>query len=225
MCRSKGMLVCWLEVMAVAAVLAALAALVLAGWTFTPQGAALRFWTQPIILDFGLGVAVASLRRADVHWPASVRWGVLVVGVAVFVLDPLHLFSGPVGTTTSNGLPRVLVSGLPAAAVLAAATLGPDTMVRALAPAVAVGDASYSLYLTHPFVLIVMEKLATRTSLAEHIGYGALVALTVAVALAVGLAAFRLVEEPLARAGLRLPQSWALPGSGPVTAPAVGAIP
>ena len=117
----------------------------------------------------------------------------------------------------------MLVSGLPAAAVLAAATLGPDVRMRALAPAVAVGDASYSLYLTHPFVLIAMEKLATRTALAERIGYGAVVALTVAIALAVGLAAFRLVEEPLARAALRLTDGWAMSRRAPAPSPVAGA--
>lgn len=218
---------------AIAAVLVALAALAFWGAAAASTATALRFWTRPVILDFGLGMAVGAARGGGVTWPAALRWAAFVLGAAVFVLDPLRLYAG-VGTV-ANEFPRVLQSGLPAAAVLAALVLGPAPTIasagvrRALDPLAAVGvrlgNASYSLYLIHPFVLILVEKLASKTLLAERIGYGTLVGLTVAGSVAAALIAFRILEEPLTRTALRLTAGWALPGAGPITAPAPSATP
>ena len=189
---------------AVAAIVAALLALTAAGLVFQFGGAAPRFWTRPIVLDFGLGVLVAHLRCSGMRWRSAVRWSLLALGVAVFVLDPLKLFSQPLGVTTPNGLARVLTSGLPAAAVLAAAVLGPDIVWRPLAPVVVLGNASYSLYLVHPFVLIAVEKLAVRTDLVARSGGWPIVLAAVTLSVGAAFAAFHLVEEPLTRLGLTL---------------------
>lgn len=218
---------------AVALVLAALAALALWGALAHPASTALRFWTRPVILDFGLGAAVGAARSAGAAWPANLRRAAFALGAAVFVLDPLRLYAG--SGTVANGFPRVLQSGLPAALVLAALVLGPAPVVasprlrRGLAPfaaaAVGLGNASYSLYLVHPFVLIAAEKLASKTAVAERIGYGTLTALIVAGSVVAARLAFKGVEEPLTRLALRLTDRWALPGAGPVTAPAPAPFP
>lgn len=214
---------------ALALVLAALAALAFWGALAPPAATALRFWTRPVILDFGLGMTVGAARSAGAAWPALLRWILFLLGAAVFVLDPLRLYAGT--GTVANGFPRVLQSGLPAAAVLAALVLGPAPALASgalhavlspvVAGAVRLGNASYSLYLVHPFVLIAVEKLASKTAVAERIGYGPLVLLTVAASVGAAFLAFRGVEEPLTRLALRLTDRWALPGAGPVTAPAL----
>ena len=189
---------------AVAAVLAALVALTVLGVVTRPSDAALQFWTQPIVLDFGLGVVVANLRCSGVRWPTALRWGLALLGVVAFSLDPLKLFSGPIGTTASNGLARVLTSGLPVAVVLAAIVLGRDVAWAPLAPLVALGNASYSLYLMHPFVLIVVEKVAIRTGLVAQVGPWPIAALALMLSIAAAFASFHLLEEPLTRFALRL---------------------
>ncbi len=188
---------------AVAAVIAALTALTLAGVILRPTGAVLLFWTQPIVLDFGLGVLVASLRCSGVRWPTALCWLLAILGIVAFCLDPLKLFSGPVGATASNGVARVLTSGLPMAILLAAIVLGRDVVWRPLAPLVALGNASYSLYLVHPFVLILVEKLVIRTGLISRVGLWPIVFLALALSVAAAFASFHLLEEPLTRLALR----------------------
>ena len=189
---------------AVVAVLAMLVAMTLVGVVLKPTGAALQFWTQPIVLDFGLGVLVANLRCSGVRWPTALRWTLAILGVAAFCVDPLKLFSGPIGTTASNGLPRILTSGRPVAAVISAVVGGRDVVWRPLAPLVALGNASYSLYLVHPFVLILVEKVAIKTGLVAHVGPWPIAAAALVLSVAAAFASFHLLEEPLTRVALRV---------------------
>ena len=185
------------------AMLAMLVALTVAGLVLRPAEAALQFWTQPIVLDFGLGVLVGNVRCSGVRWPKALRLALAVLGVVAFSLDPLKLFSGPIGTTASNGLARVVTSGLPVAVVLAAAVLGPDVSWRPLSPLVALGNVSYSLYLVHPFVLILVEKVVTKADLISHVGPWPIGIATLALSTAAAFASFHLLEEPLTRLALR----------------------
>ncbi len=178
----------------------ALLAVVLIGAWLPMPVAALRFWTRPIIVDFALGLAVALALAEGVVLPRLVRWAMVAAGVAILCADPCHLFNGPVGITVANGWPRVIVAGLPAALVLAGAVLGPEPHVhRLLAPLGAIGDASYSLYLLHPFVLIAVEKMAQKSAAFRALPGGAIVAGMVGVAIAVALVAHRRLERPLTR--------------------------
>ena len=190
---------------AVGLVLAALTALTVAGVIARPSATALRFWTQPILMDFAFGVAVGALRCEGVRLSAGVRVALACVGAALLALDPLGVFSGAApGTTVGNGWARVLAAGAPAAGLLAAASLGPDVRDRRLGPAVALGNVSYSLYLVHPFVLIAMEKLAVRTGVFDRVGYGWMAVLAIAASLALAFLVFHLVEQPVTRAAGRL---------------------
>lgn len=166
-----------------------------------PVSPAAWFWTRPIILDFGLGVAVgACVARAIVLAP-PVRIALAVVGAAVLLADPLHAFDGPVGVTVANDWPRVLAAGLPIAAVLAAAVLGPEPpMPRVLLPVAVIGDASYSLYLVHPVALIAAEKLAQKLPLVRAAAGWQLVLAMVLAALAIAIAVHRGVERPMTAA-------------------------
>jgi peptidoglycan/LPS O-acetylase OafA/YrhL len=116
----------------------------------------------------------------------------------MLVLDPTHLFQGALGTTVANGWARVLVAGVPATALLAAATLGPEPRLRApLMPFMPVGDASYSLYLLHPVALIVLEKLAQKLPAFRLLPGPMLVIGTVLAAVVIALVAFRWGERPM----------------------------
>ena len=185
---------------AVLLLLGAMGGLVAAGALFRPADPALRFWTSPILLDFALGAAVAQLRQGGLRWPTWARGAALLLGAALLVLEPLRVFSTGVGVTVANDWPRVAAAGVPCAVILAAVVLGPDWRPRALRPAVVLGDASYALYLVHPFALILMEKAVVKLALWPRLGGGVLAVATVALAVAMALAVFRFVERPLTEA-------------------------
>jgi len=118
-----------------------------AGFMTALPGAALPFWTDSIILEFVLGILVGLLCLSKRS--LSVRSASLLAAAAVLLAIAL----GPIWSCNQI-LPRFIQAGVPAALLVAAAALGPalpsTSFVMCLA---AVGDASYSLYLTHPFVL------------------------------------------------------------------------
>jgi exopolysaccharide production protein ExoZ len=180
------------------AMLAVLLALLVGIGQVVPLPPAAWFWTRPIVLDFGLGVVVGALVAAQVVLPKPLRAAIGVVGIAVLLADPGHVFDGPVGITVANAWPRVLFAGLPVAAVLAAALLGPEPRLPRLAvPFTRVGDASYSLYLFHPFALIAMEKAVQKLPSLRNVPGGLLALVTVVAAIALALAAYRWIERPM----------------------------
>ena len=173
---------------AVAGVTLALALLVAAGRAGLVGGVALGTSANPIVFEFCAGMGLALL-VGRVAVPAAARAVLAVAAVVVLALVPA-------------GWPRPLAWGIPAVMLVAAATLGRDggrhgAFERALERG---GDASYALYLAHPFVMrpatLVWRHLA---------GVAAAAALPVALAeLAVAqvaaLLVHRFVERPLTRA-------------------------
>ncbi|MEJ8630103.1 acyltransferase [Sphingomonas sp. I4] len=180
------------------AAMAVLLGLGVAAGTVLPGPSALWFWTRPIILDFALGMLVGAFVGRGIILPRGVRILLAVGGAALLLADPAHIFDGPIGTTVANAWPRVLLAGMPVAVVLAAAVLGPEPRLPRLAlPFTRIGDASYSLYLFHPFALIATEKLAQKLPFVRESAGWPLVAATVAVAILVALAAHRWIERPM----------------------------
>ncbi|CAM3032823.1 MULTISPECIES: acyltransferase family protein [Sphingomonas] len=166
--------------------------------TIVPGPSALWFWTRPIILDFGLGLAVGALTGRGVTLPPIGRILLAAVGAAMLFADPFHIFDGAAGVTVANDWPRVLCAGFPIAMLLAAAVLGPEPgMPRAMLPAALVGDASYSLYLVHPFALILTEKLAQKLVFVRMAQGWQLVGFMVVVALVLAFAVHRWIERPM----------------------------
>ncbi len=131
----------------VAGLLAMLTILVLFGAILDPTQVALTFWTNSIVLEFGFGVLLALVwrRRGTQHLPLL---AILLAGIGLAALVMLH------GTS----LPRAVAAGIPAALIVAGPVL---FLVPPAGPlnrmGLALGDASYALYLSHRFVL----RLAT----------------------------------------------------------------
>jgi peptidoglycan/LPS O-acetylase OafA/YrhL len=111
-------------------------------------GVALNFWGDPIVLGFlfGAAVGIAHYRGVRVSGPWAVS--LLGIGFAALMLPP------ELAGAEDDLLCR-LAPALPATAVVAAVALGPQVndSRRMWWPALAVGDASYSLYLVHEFLL------------------------------------------------------------------------
>ena len=188
---------------AAAAVLAGLLTLALAGAAWQPGMTAPRFWTQPIILEFGFGVLIGLWWSAPAWLP---RGGCIVLAVAALaavLLDPFGMAHKAAGASTANDLRRVIGWGLPAALLLVAAVgleklpAAPSAARRLFAH---LGDCSYSLYLTHPIVLLFVVKGWTLWRLDLVAGWTVLVPVLIVVSLAFACLVYRFVERPMTQA-------------------------
>lgn len=178
----------------VIAVLAALAGFVFAGCVLRtpfdlgePQGL-LEVWTSPILLLFGLGVLIglARFRFGVVAWPISpwILGAAMVLPLIAFYLkgDPLSVWWRVFAAVTAAGV-----------VTLAAFTRLPLGAVRLL---VRGGDASYSLYLVHTFVIGTLSRRLP--DLAGH--QPVLFFLTaVSASIAAGFLTRAIIEKPLTR--------------------------
>lgn len=180
-----------------ALVLALLAALVAAGAWLAPLPQPLAFWTDAIVLEFAAGVALGLLRSEGVRLPA---WACGVLAGAGL------LGFGLVGDGLLPELPRAAGYGGPAALLVAAAALGPSAERRG-GPLVrfgaAVGDASYALYLLHPFAIRLVREAFWRTGLAAVSGPAPFVLTALAASILGAFVVFRFVERPLTRRARR----------------------
>jgi exopolysaccharide production protein ExoZ len=174
-------------------VIAALVVLVVAGQLFANAGTAFWFWSRPIILEFGLGVGLASLWLAGWRPSRIMGAGLIFAGLtALLVLQVLGI-----------GLDRLFVAGMPMTLVLAGSLAfsgsGEATSHGATSRLAArIGDASYALYLLHPFVLkgllIVVGARIMSVSPWLHLCIATILAIIASVLV------WRYFERPLTRA-------------------------
>jgi peptidoglycan/LPS O-acetylase OafA/YrhL len=151
-----------------------LMALATAGFWRDPAWPAPLFWANGLVLEFAAGMALGCWQ-----WripPRAAPW--LMAAAAALLL-----------ALPSAGPWRFLFWGAPAAAILAAClALEPSVGGRLPAWLLAVGDASYAIYLVHPLIV---------PALARH---GALAAASsVPLSLGAGLLVHRWLDAPLQR--------------------------
>jgi exopolysaccharide production protein ExoZ len=161
-----------------------------------PGGVGQAFFANPIPLEFCMGLwlawAFGQWRAVGKTWPVAVAVG--VAASALLFVAPLLV--GHPDTSGLPGLPRVFAWGVPAALMVAAALrIGPPRNVAAQF-AVLLGDASYALYLTHVFVMLVYSKLIGVTALGRA-DQRFVVPVVVLFAIGIGLAAHFVLERPL----------------------------
>ncbi len=140
----------------------------------------LSYWSSPLILEFCAGMALAQAFAAGLRLPGQAR-----LGLVVLALVALHVFGHAVPMF------RPLAFGLPAVLLVAAATLAapPGRAVWHHNPLVRLGDASYAMYLVHPFVMraliLIWRRFHAQTELAGLVYVLAGLALAQAAALAI----------------------------------------
>ncbi|KWF56760.1 hypothetical protein WT57_31910 [Burkholderia pseudomultivorans] len=157
-----------------------------------------------LIVEFLLGI-VAAMAYAHVRagWTraATLRTGVLLAGAGVLGLfgaalagadgvgnPPMELFVGHA--------PRALLYGGPAFMLVLGAVLIDSVRPVGLRGLVFLGDASYSIYLTHGFVVAGIAT-ALKHGAGQQIDADWIVAGGIALAAALGAGAYRLVERPV----------------------------
>ena len=192
----------WPAQRAVAAIALLLATGVVIGrmWPLAPGP--LAFWTQPIVLEFVLGMAIALAWRHGVRLPSAMRVALFATALLLLAYDVEGSARQSSHWTTPTDLVRLLGWGVPAAVLVAAAVLGTarPAAVRSLPlDVVALGDSSYALYLVHPFVVGTFMRIWTSAGLAGHLGYWPFVGVSLAVSIAVAVLLHRFFELPVAR--------------------------
>ncbi|SDW62350.1 acyltransferase family protein [Thiocapsa roseopersicina] len=152
---------------------------------------ALFLTMHPLAFEFLFGAAIAWLYlRSPLRRPLPV----LLLGLCLLIGGFLWFVLGGV-SLNANSWNRVLLFGLPAAVML----YGAVELERARGPMtprwlVAIGNASYSIYLSHFLVLLVLFKaFASQSLVPTPLMTGGILV----VALGIGLLAHRWVEQPL----------------------------
>jgi exopolysaccharide production protein ExoZ len=147
------------------------------------------YWMRPVIIEFGIGALLAVAYASGYRLSRPVRVILAIAGVTLLA------------TVGRNGLegPRFIRLGAPAALLVAASAFARDsrsnsTFTRLL---VLLGDASYALYLTHPFVSRSLRVVAGPLGLTTHPWLFVIIA--VASALLVSVVVHVTVERPLSR--------------------------
>lgn len=151
------------------------------------------FWSDSIMFTFFLGILAWLALREDAH-PRSLA---LLVGFGFAGI----LFGWTTGLASNH---RLFLLDFPALLIFLAlyhVPLGRGANALGL---VALGDASYALYLSHPFTVNVLSMAVIKARLAEWFGVWATTGLYIALCLAVS-AAFAFVfwrygEAPLTKA-------------------------
>ena len=172
---------------AVPGVVATILGLATIGRVLQPGSLALRFWTDPIVLEFAFGVLLATVALSGLALNSAGRLFLLFAGLALLVATD-HL----------EELPRGLAYGIPCALVMASAVLGPvrPIQTRRMEVWVRLGDASYALYLVHPFPMRAFELLWLRLGLISPVGVLAFVASAMTATIVAAMALHRWLERP-----------------------------
>jgi exopolysaccharide production protein ExoZ len=164
-----------------------LGAIVLCGWEFSISAAAWKTYTDPIVLEFVMGMVIA----ANVH-RVSAGGAALLVCMGILAVPAVELL----------GLPRVrlLTLGVPAACIVAGAiALEMRKPIPRLPWLSALGDASYSIYLFQIVALGLVSKAFKHIPVAGMLQFVAFVVTSLVFASVLGYTVYRFIEKPMLR--------------------------
>jgi exopolysaccharide production protein ExoZ len=157
----------------------------------------LNFWGDPIILNFifGMLIGVVYQRGCRHDWPTVITFA--LVSLIALLLN-YNSYFGNLGIFPENHPLMRIVTSLPSGFLFAGAALGPQLDVRNLLIRIGMlmGDASYSLYLIHPFMLRALSKIWPKiegTALPEW----TFIPVCIMAAIASGLALYYVFERPV----------------------------
>jgi exopolysaccharide production protein ExoZ len=170
------------------------------GIMFAPQSVVLSFYTSSIILEFAYGSAL-YLMTAGGRRTWTGQWILLPAGLVTLCATFYFLPTWP----------RCITAGIPAAAIVAGAVVIPNKDWPLLRWAETLGDASYSIYLVHAFMVIAAFILAHKLFGTAHPNLALLCMTVVAFPTTImsSLALYRFFEKPMNLwLTARPPQLW-----------------
>ncbi len=156
----------------------------------------LSFWSDPIILEFVFGMWLGLLRTRCDRLPISICLLLGGVGLFLFHCD----FQQP--TAFLPAVSRALAWGIPAVALVACAAFLEARQDRGVfsRSLQLVGDASYALYLIHPFAVRGVRQLFERSGMDHLFGPWGVVFLSLPASVALAILTYRLFERPITNA-------------------------
>lgn len=169
-------------------ILIVLAGLSIIGWFAKLEGV-LGFYCDPIVFTFGFGIILgeALCRKNTLPHGPLISVGLFSLGAMLFV--SLH------GLNTGH---RIVSAGIPAAIIVLGVLTSPLTLKWPVW-LIQIGDSSYSLYLTHIFVLGVLRALSRPIIQGQPdpwMGW-AFMGVALAASVCVGYVVHRFIELPL----------------------------
>jgi peptidoglycan/LPS O-acetylase OafA/YrhL len=186
---------------AVPALIGALILIVSLGIASAPLPQPLAFWSDPIVLEFAFGMALGWASAEGFFFSRPFRLALALAGLALLALDLTQ-------ARELLALQRPLAFGLPAALLVASAGLASPAQRGAenllIHWGVILGDASYALYLVHPFVIRALRELLMHTPIGGLIGAWGFVMLSIFCAAAAAMGLNQIFERPITRAARRL---------------------
>ena len=156
----------------------------------------LNFWGDPIILNFIIGMLAAVVYEKGLRLRGPLALGIFALAVIACIGMRLGL-EGYMYGLLEDGLQNRLLGMGPAMLLFIAGTFGPqvDVSQKLWRYAVLLGDASYSIYLLHPFALRPMSKIWALV-VNTHLPPMMFALIGLPVALAVSFAFYAFAERP-----------------------------
>jgi exopolysaccharide production protein ExoZ len=166
--------------------------LVALGAWLHPDFPVLKSWTHTIILEFVFGVLFAHWRQSGFRIGVRAQIVLIAAGVVGWLLTGIP----KTGTFELRGI----VWGIPAAAIFAGVVMGRRELAYPKL-LLLIGDASYSLYLTHLFVMRASWLLVERLPVGPALRALLFFAVFIPGALAFAVLSYRKFEVPTMRVG------------------------
>lgn len=152
------------------------------------------FWCSPYHILFLFGIISALVMRRDVKKPRLLAW----LGVSIFLCSWIGVL---VAKEETDHPLAIACFGVGAAlSIIGFAKLEELGEVRVWPWLEYLGDASYSIYLTHFLAISLLAKIVTRLDAAAHLPALVWFVLVSAASLLAGMAFYQGVERPLLRA-------------------------
>ena len=141
--------------------------LVSAGQLSSEGSAVWQFYTNLIMLEFALGIVIYLVYQRVPHLLQAHPLGLGLAAIGVLIL-----------LQAIENMPWILVSAIPAALIIIAFLNYNPRKSYLVGLLVLFGNASYALYLSHPYVIQAVSKATARDiSLFAHVLTGLLTAL------------------------------------------------
>ena len=166
------------------------------GKTGALQSIPLNFWADPIILNFIMGMVIAVLFRRG--FKLNLIEASLLIAISIVGILLVGNFSGFLNALPEDHIINRITAMIPMLCLVIAATMGPqlDASKAIWRAGLLVGDASYSLYLIHPFILRPAAKIWAKL-IGTHLPVWSFTIIGIFAALSAGLVLYALVERPL----------------------------